>query len=537
MEKIIIEKKYGSKYDDVMYAIANDKKMITYMGWGYERLILGYDDVDAENCNLAEYLEYIAKKMETMDKSSVEYQNLNEFMKQRNLNEYGFELREEFDLVFSNGVFYKVIEILTDEDTRNKFIDYQNNKEAFYVTYEQNGKIYPASMSIDIFIRIMTSMFGAPNENGELDNQRLYSQFYIPDIEKYKKAYLEMYERLEFERYIPKDYRFKNYYISESVACIIKDDSEPQWKLNDAVRDAVYSGIPEDLSIEEEAIYVYYKLCQLFTYDEGYVYRDKLKKQNYTSKFSKDYLEGIVPGDKITCYDFSRIYAKIISEMEQEIDGVIISTGLNNGHFFTGFSTKEGAVELEAINATRSEDGEILNDLLRAKLGQKLEGIRTVFGHDEVFKNANEKIYNIFNKQHEKNQAEGLIEEIKQEQDEEIPQNFELCAQILIENMKKIGISGNEFSMVFSNILRKGLFGDNIDCAYIGTIEKKENKEKGYKRIICVCEKQDEKFKFYLIDTGSLELTKSSEDEIKRKLDSNEFVYENSDRTIETINR
>ena len=157
--------------------------------------------------------------------------------------------------------------------------------------------------------------------------------------------------------------------------------------------------MPNNLSPEEKALYVYYKMCNIFLYDEGYMYRDKIQKVNYTDEFSKDHLEKIVPGDKITCYDFSRIYEKVIKNLP-EIDVVIISEGVNSGHFLNGISTRNGAVELEAINTMKSgENGDVANDLLRAKLGQKLIGIDVVNGQPGVFEMANQKVYEIFQKQ------------------------------------------------------------------------------------------------------------------------------------------
>lgn len=539
MQKIIIlEKKYGNKYDDIMYRIATDDELVEESRWGYDEIMFGYDETDAEECNLAEYLKYIDTKMKEMDTSSREFQNLYKFMETRNFYEYGMELRDEFDLVFHNGVLDKVVEILSDKETRDKFIDYSNNKEMFYVKYEENQGIYAPSMNKDIFMKIMLSMFGTPDNNGEIDNNRLYSQFYIPGIEEYKKAYLELYDVLNFKQYIPKYYRFTREYISDEIALIVDSNEEPEWAINEMVIQAINNGMPNNLSTEEKAIYVYYKMCEIFSYDEGYMYRYKMPKVNYTSEFSKSHLEGIIPGDKITCYDFSRIYAKYINNMEEEIDCVMISVGINNGHYYIGVSTKKGAVELDAVNGSISEEnGDVENDILRAKLNKKLSRIKTVHGQNEVFENANQKIYELFQKQQEKSEIDVLLEKIKLAPDEELPQNFEQQAKSLITNMKKIGISGNEFSMVFNNILHKGFFGDNLECAYIGTVEETENKEKRYKRIICVCQKENEEFKFYLIDTKTLELTKSSEEEIRDKLASQEFVYENEERTITVIER
>ena len=76
-------------------------------------------------------------------------------------------------------------------------------------------------------------------------------------------------------------------------------------------------------------MYVYVKLCTILEYDEEYMYRNKDISLKFESTFLREHLEKIVPKSKVTCFDFSRIYAKLINELDVDIEAVIISEGAN----------------------------------------------------------------------------------------------------------------------------------------------------------------------------------------------------------------
>ena len=78
-------------------------------------------------------------------------------------------------------------------------------------------------------------------------------------------------------------------------------------------------------------------LFKSLNYDEGYFYRRITKDEKYESAFSKEHLESLRVGSKITCYDFSRIYVKLVDELGEDITPVMILTGANEGHALAGF--------------------------------------------------------------------------------------------------------------------------------------------------------------------------------------------------------
>ena len=87
----------------------------------------------------------------------------------------------------------------------------------------------------------------------------------------------------------------------------------------------VYDGMPDNLSVEQKAIFIYFRLCYLLNYDERYIYRDKLPNSNYTFKFSKERVESIVAGSNVTCFDFCRLCRAFINELKEEdetIEGI-----------------------------------------------------------------------------------------------------------------------------------------------------------------------------------------------------------------------
>lgn len=88
-----------------------------------------------------------------------------------------------------------------------------------------------------------------------------------------------------------------------------------------------------------------------------------------------------MPGDKITCYDFSRMYAKLINELDGDITAVMILEGGNEGHALAGFYTENVSATVEAINVDSDKDS--TNDLMKAKNGIKLKGVKTISDNDE----------------------------------------------------------------------------------------------------------------------------------------------------------
>ena len=94
------------------------------------------------------------------------------------------------------------------------------------------------------------------------------------------------------DRELNPNYEFRNPAFYETI---IRKGDEPDFNISPELQAKVMGEMPEDLSVEEQAIYIYCKLCKELTYDEGYMYKNELDRERYNSTFSKEYLESIKP--------------------------------------------------------------------------------------------------------------------------------------------------------------------------------------------------------------------------------------------------
>ena len=489
---------------------------------------------DDDDIKFSDYLSYFNKKINETENSVSKYYNVIKLMYLRDLDAYSSAIKEEYDLVFSNIIFYNAIKILEDEQYRKKFIDFENNRTDFEVKFG-NGEVQPMSKSQDGYIRILASMFGKVNEDGTFEcdkNNSLYNNFYIEDIDKYKEAYSELYNELNIEKFVPKENRFKKKFIEEDVSNLFRIYDEPDWNVNEQLKENIIGDMPHDLTDEDKIVYIYSKMCKTLLYDERYTLREKMNNNTYTSDFNKEHIENIKPGDKITCFDFSRIAVKLIDETTKDTDAVVIIEGVNKGHFEVGVSTLKGVATLEAINIMESgESTSKVNDLLRAKIGTQLQGIKQIEGEDGVFENSLNKVYPMVLGSNVKTETEILMEQLKSLPENNININLETKLQNTIKSARKVGISGNEFTLFYNSALRSEHFGKkgvDVDSSYL--VEREKNKEDVFNRIICL---RDLRCKdVYMININSLELSCDSIENIEKKLENGELEYERENKKL-----
>lgn len=421
---------------------------------------------------------------------------------------------EEFKAIHDKGtnkeILDKVFEILSDEETFEEFLDYKNNQEHFSI----NG----SSVEIGEYLKYLGTFFGPKNKIGNFNPRNTISMdFYIPELDKFKQRYSQILDTYNLDRYTNPMYEFKHFTsLAHITDRIIREDEEPEWTINPMLRKAVYEGFPEDGSLEEQAMHIYCKLCGELEYDEGYFYRNRLPQERYAPDFSKEHLENIVPHSKITCWDFSRLFMKLINELDGDIEAVIIATGADEGHYLTGFYTDKVSAMIEAING-KSEG---TNDILKAKLGLKFEGFEIISDREGIIENALDTVYpRIFGKTQVR--IDEYLNNLRQSQtpSENLEENIESFTQFL----KDEGLSGNEAMQMLNVCTKLGFLGDNIQKVFIG-----KKVEDDYKRFVAITTKDKSKNKpVYVMDTESLDISKQSIKDVKAKLNSGEFVYEN----------
>lgn len=369
----------------------------------------------------------------------------------------------------------------------------------------------------------MQNFFNIPKEIYDMINKNATTLY-----DKYHKEYV---------RYVDQRYEFKSLFGINDTRIIRKVD-EPDWNINKELTEAVYKDMPQDLSIEEKALYIYIKLCQELEYNEEYFYRNKGITDQFNSDFSQEYLESIKPRTKITCFDFARILSKFLNELNGDIESVIISFGINRGHFSTGFYTDNISVKLEPININLNGKKDPTNDLMKAKNGIKLKGIQPMFDKDEIVESSLNKVYSlIYGK--DALSIKDFLNELKTIPKEEIRDNFKLKLQSFIEIMKERKITGNEFVQTIEGMFKSNFFGLNIEKAFIGKRVRKDAKTH-IQRMLLFRKNHYDKNKepnLYLLDSSTLELTEPTSQEIIYNLNINNMVYESNNYKITGIDK
>lgn len=192
-------------------------------------------------------------------------------------------------LKLNNGeervVVDKAFEIISNPELLEKFLDFDNNKEEFVV----GGKQLQSKQ----ILKVIGESFGTIGYSGSfMGDTSFYQDFYISEMEQYENSVRKIYNSYNMDRYIDPKYEFKR---SSFYETIIRKDDEPDFTINPELQASIMGEMPEDLSLKEQAIYIYCKLCKELTYDEGYMYKNKLNRERYDSIFSKEYLESIKP--------------------------------------------------------------------------------------------------------------------------------------------------------------------------------------------------------------------------------------------------
>ncbi len=438
---------------------------------------------------------------------------------------YVSENGENVELI---NVLFKVLQ---DDNYYGKFLKYEENKECFSV----EGK----ETRIQEYFKLLGEIFGNKDKNGNLSKGKTISlYFYIPQLEQIEKRVLDIYQKFNVDRYVDPKYEFKQVN-SIKAEKVIRKGEEPEWNIHPEVYEAIYKDMPEDLSLEEKGFYIYTKLCSIFEYDEEYQYKNKGISATFKSDFSKEHLESLKPGSKITCFEFSRMFSKLVNEIDGDIEAVVISQGANRGHFLAGFYTDKISVRLEAINTNLNGKEDPTNDIMKSKNGIKLRGIQTISDREGVINNALNKVYQcIYGK--EPLSIKEFVLKLKGLPQPEIPDDVEMKLQSFIEAMKQRGIVGNEFTQTLAGMHKAKFFGKNLEKAYVGKREERDGK-KHIQRMILLRDKADKKeeenHKLYLIDTSSLNIEKPTAQMLIDKLNSGEFIYENDEHKLVGIDK
>ena len=456
----------------------------------------------------------LSKKLEQYPEDSKEYNRIKEILSKRDIEQFKRYYTTSENERSIDGLF----EILTDDDKFNLFMSSENSREEIYA-----------------YLKTLGDIFGHKRSDGSFSKMKyIFNDFYLPQLDEMLKKVDEIYQNYNLDRYTLPEYEFLDLSDSYFFECVFRKGSEPEWEVSQELQDELYGEMPDDLSMEEQAMYIYIKLCSILKYNEDYLYKDNVNLSKISSDFDKEKLEEIKPGSKVTCYEFCRLYAKLVNEIEGDIEAVVIGQGPTLGHFQAGFYTNRVSTRIEPVNINLKEIKDPTNDMMKAQNGIKLRGVVIFSDKTGVLYKAINKVYPLILKK-EPVSIEAYVESLRSLPKINVQEKFSKKLEAFTEVMKEREITGNEFFQTLIQLRKSGFFGDAIKkMGDIGEVTF-DGKQRHIARKILVYQNDDNGKSVSLIDTSTLDITSPSLEEVVEKIRSKKYIERKKYAVIDSL--
>ena len=223
-------------------------------------------------------------------------------------------------------------------------------------------------------------------------------------------------------------------------------------KIDSSLEHEIISGIPENTTDLEKAIYIYIKMCKLLTYDEEY-YAVNQKGVATEKHKSTDYISSVtLENNKVVCFEFNLIYSKLLNQL-----GIHFSSDYKNmvgeaygaGHANLKFRADKFLVSADSVTSI------LQGDIMQAKLNQPLVGLKCINKNQQTqqeFKQALTKMYQLVAQQ-EKSLSESKQVEHIQTLDELLEEYSHMT-----NNIQDISLN-ERLSILVSKVNSTGMIG------------------------------------------------------------------------------
>lgn len=275
---------------------------------------------------------------------------------------------------------------------------------------------------------------------------------------------------------------------------------EGEWDLDPFISDYVLHNMPDDLSVEDKGLFVYFKMCELFSYNINYIYH---RMERF---FRKSVLESISKDSTIVCWDFARIYSKLIDMIgDKQIYGVVLDSkeDIFNEHMGVGMVTAQGIVEFEPMAININENR--LSDLTNAKMKFPLTNIKVILGNQDSY---NKKIKDMNQMFGYTNDASSFLQHFVVYANESGFDNSIDRLSLFISDMRQRNIIGQEFIYLFSLLNRKNCFNGSLEHQYIGEFVNAPDEDRELIDEILIKHGQNQ----YIVDTLNHSCLKTSDE-------------------------
>lgn len=313
--------------------------------------------------------------------------------------------------------------------------------------------------------------------------------------------------------------------------------------LNPELEREILSGMPEDATELEKAIYIYIKMCKLLTYDEEYYAVNQKGKATLKHK-DIQYISSInLQNNKVVCFEFNLIYSILLDQL-----GIKFRSDYKNmaeefyGEAHANLEFRSGKYLVIADSVTSILGGDMTN----AKLNQPLIGLQCMNRNTNTqleFRNAVSKMYELIIQQ-ENNFSEKpnvrcvqTFEEIMDEY-QSVTTNlnevgFDEKLSILIEKVNATQMVGID-SLSYVLQLRKVLFNEEERQNHLGLTIIRNNEVFASNDSIMASAiftlnqtgfKENEEQNLYYYFEPNQELVLISKEELQKKFNDGLFEY------------
>lgn len=388
------------------------------------------------------------------------------------------------------------------------------------LTYKIDNKIIEISTKEIIELIVDGNIDFIENKNIELEELLYIIKDYIKENALFLKYYFSdniinsCNEKLS---YFKNDYEAVNTYVNTN------DNFIDQYEIDKELEKYILSKIPKEYNKIQKSIYVYYKLCTILSYDDDFY----LTKNSYLGLPDSCNLKAIneitLINNKVKCYEFTRIYAKLLKKLgiNYKIESLTSDYGVS--HEYLTYRVDKYLIKADSTKNI------IFGDIANIKTGNLPDGLectnKNIKTHLEFEKQRIEiykKVRNEYKKENEKESKPTIVffkslTGINNKLKEKILYFVQKTNETNLEGIDLI----NKLLTLENYIFTEREKEYNINLCVI-----KENLDnKCRTRIILTINNEDyygENNKYYIADESFKEITK---EELEKRFNSGKYEY------------
>lgn len=387
------------------------------------------------------------------------------------------------------------------EEDYKKFLE---DKEDMTFIVNGEEKKYPKRVVVYMLINFV-------------EKKRILENYLLPEIALNRYIELYSFKQIDYESINKYEKTNDDYNNGISISEIIK--------LDPALEHAVLSDMNPTYSLLEKAIYIYYKLCELLTYDQEY-YAANQKGEEAESHCDINRINNItLENNEVVCYEFIAIYSYFLRHLgiKYTVDNAV-QDEYGKGHSTISFKVGEFLI---TVDPTRSI---LSNDMTSAKINAPLIGMRmtneNVATRNKFLETYNKVINDIQNTKKNKKIFADTVREYREKYAQKHLSKKEKL-YLLFKEIGNTNLKGIDVISVHMRIYEH-LFKEDEDIN-INFISSTINAYKDYNYTpltILSVRISDDDYIYYQIDPNNPNLVETiSKEEIKELFESRDFAY------------